>query len=704
MRRGVGRARGALAALLVLAPAPLAAQDWNSPRADSIVALAVARRVQVDTTLRAWTARADGALEFLVELGNGSVLPPRVVKLEQLASLVRWERPGNAAQRIVGRRDTMFFPGDAGFYSDRYGVITNNLGDLIRLGDGRDVRDLPHPLSRAGRPGYEFAIADSLSLTVPGRRVEVYELLLRPIPADAPGMVGSLYIDRATGDVVRMAVLFTRKAVLDQRIERLTLLLENLLVDGQWWLPYRQEVDVSRVATWLDFPTRGIVRGRWVLRDHAAVADPSAPLPAPFPPGGRVLVSIPGNRILLAPTNERALHEWPDPITAALGEGELGVGAGDVAAVQRQAEGLVQAGVVDRVQRASLGGNGISDFFHVNRVEGAAVGLGGKLSLAPALYLHARAGFGFSDQEAKGRVELGRRLGARTTFGLYAERQYREAGDVQEVSGVRNTISAQAFADDNTNPFDTWGGGLHLASDLEHGHTLDGTLSVEHQAALEVHATPWSGSYRPTIPALELDAVRLNLLGTRALQGDPEGTRIAWTGGARVTVYRPEGAHDTRVSSRLAAGLVVQRGLGASLLHLETHAGGVVGRDVPQQELIRLGGMITGPGYVFHRFAGRVALSQRVELRVPVPFVPLPLLGYGRSPKQATLAPYAHLTCVGSPAATGEAFTETRGCFPSVGVAFSAVFDLLRVDLAWGLRDGGWRVGVDAGRIAWGVL
>ena len=100
------------------------------------------------------------------------MLPPRVVKLVDYASLIRRQAPGVTQQRIIGPHDTMLLPGDVGFYNDRYGVITNNLGDRIRLGDGKDVRDLAHPLSPAGRPGYAFAITDSISIAVPGRKVE----------------------------------------------------------------------------------------------------------------------------------------------------------------------------------------------------------------------------------------------------------------------------------------------------------------------------------------------------------------------------------------------------------------------------------------------------------------------------------------------------------------------------------------------------
>ncbi len=688
--------------LLALALAPLAtsqgsAQQWNDPRIDSLVAMAVARRQQVDGALRAWTARANGTLEFLVELGDGAVLPPRVVKVEQLASLVRWQSPGNTEQRIVGRRDTLLFPGDVGFYSDRYGVVTNNLGDRIRLGDGHDVRDLAHPLSRAGRSAYEFALVDSLTLSVPGRKVEVYELLLRPRERAAAGMVGSVYLDRATGNLVRLAVTFTRPAILDARIERLSLVLENLLVEGTWWLPYQQRLEVVRASTWFDFPTKGIVRGRWEVSEHAVVADPTAALPPPLPTAGRVLVNLPGQRIGLAPPQEREAYVWPGPIADAITPDEE-LTATDIANVQRQAESIVSSTALDRVQRASIGGNGISSFFRINRVEGVALGFAGTLGITPTTALAGQVRYGFSDDVIKGRLELRWRPSRTVTLGAYGERSYRDAGDVQETSGLRNTISAQLAGDDNTDPYDVQGGGAWVRAGLDQLGSITATLSRERQRGVGVNAEPWSGFYGATIPALATDATRLELKYVRALGPATWGTMAMWELDGRVAGLEPLDGSDHGVVGRLAGALAVRIPAGGTTLHLETHAGIAGGDLVPSQELVRFGGIISGPGFSYHQFAGEEALSQRVEWRVPVPFVSIPLLGYGRSPERATVAPYAHLVCV------GDRDVGESGCFPSLGLGFSAIFDLIRFDVAYGFREGGWKFGVDAGRVIWGVL
>ena len=80
-----------------------------------------------------------------------------------------------------------------------------------------------------------------------------------------PRVIGALFIDRESAQVVRMAFNFTRAAFLDRQLEDLAIVLENALMSGTFWLPRRQEIEIRRAGTWLDFPVRGIIRGRWEI-------------------------------------------------------------------------------------------------------------------------------------------------------------------------------------------------------------------------------------------------------------------------------------------------------------------------------------------------------------------------------------------------------------------------------------------------------
>ena len=88
-------------------------------------------------------------------------------------------------------------------------------------------------------------------------------------------MVGTLYLDVATAQLVRFRFSFTPAAYLDRQLEDISIVLENSLYEQRYWLPYRQEVEIRRRTTWLDFPARGIIRGRWEIEGY----DLNVPLP-----------------------------------------------------------------------------------------------------------------------------------------------------------------------------------------------------------------------------------------------------------------------------------------------------------------------------------------------------------------------------------------------------------------------------------------
>ena len=122
--------------------------------------------------------------------------------------------------------------------------------------------------------------------------------------------------------------------------------------------------------------------------------------------------------------------------------------------------------------------------------------------------------------------------------------------------------------------------------------------------------------------------------------------------------------------------------------------------SVPPQDLVYLGGPTSGPGYDFHQFAARAGASQHVELQVPVPFVAIPLGRFGTAPGEARIAPFVHVIGV----ARGRLSPFDGGAYPSVGVGLLSPFQLLRLDVARGLRDGRWTFSVDVAREFWSVL
>jgi hypothetical protein len=87
-----------------------------------------------------------------------------------------------------------------------------------------------------------------------------------------------------------------------------------------------------------------------------------------------------------------------------------------------------------------------------------------------------------------------------------------------------------------------------------------------------------------------------------------------------------------------------------------------------------------------------------------VPFPPLPLARFGRAGGAATLAPFVQALYVGRPEPLGRGEATRGGWYPSVGVGALVLFDVLRLDVARGLRDGRWTFSLDAGRDFWRIL
>ena len=696
MSRVLAVLRAAGWAVLICAVAqPVRAQAWNDARTRELVERATMRRAQqlADTALRDYRATAHGYLTFLAQVGEGFPDPPKVVRSDELALEVYWLAPNLSKQRIVGRRDTLALPTNIAYHRDHLGIVQNNFPSIIRLGEGDEVRDVPHPLSAAGNADYDFAIRDSLSIRLPDRRVEVYELRVRPKDPEQPRLVGALYIDRSTGDVVRMAFTFTRPAYLDKELEDISIVLENALVQGRFWLPLHQEVEIRRTGKWLDFPARGIIRGRWEICCYETNAGLS---PALFA-GGPEIVS--------APARELARHEWHGRILDSLPSDVRAASDEDVRKVQEEARALVQQQALARAEGASLSARKASDFVRVNRVEGLALGAGASLRAGGGVVTSARARYGFSDHEIKWRLGVALRRGDGTGLELFGVRDYRDVGDVVERSTAVNSFAAQEFGSDATDPYDI--GGIGVAAELGVLGGLRWRLegAWERQDSLSVNTAPARGSYERTIPARPLHEERLTLNFARESPVVLAGIETRFGGQLRTGLTQALQGRDPEGDASFARAMLTAHGerpLGSGRLVLEgTIAGALAPPNAAPQELVYLGGPISGPGYDYHEFAGRVGGTGRIEWRAHVPFFDLSLGPYGRAPASATLAPFATLIYT----ADAPSFARNApGFYPALGVGALMFFDIIRFDVARGLRRGRWTFSLDVTRDLWRIL
>ena len=677
--------------VILFAPVAIAAQGWNSPRAESLATHATAVRAAqlADSGLRSYKAEARGYLTFLAQLGKGFPDPPKIVRADQIASDVYWKAPSFSKQLIKGRRDTLVLPTDINYHRDHLGIVQNNFPRIIRIGDGDEVEDVPHPLSASGLQDYDFAIGDSLQIRLGDRTLDVVQLRFRPRDQNAPRAIGSVYVDRESGAVVRMAIGFTRAALKDKDLEDLSVVLESGLIEGRFWLPRRQEIEIRRTGTWLDYPARGIIRGRWDISDY----DVNVPVDAVFDAGPEI-EAAPGAVISRSGLISTRGFKFSGAVLDSAPPDVQAFASTDVAKLHDEVNSLVRARSVERARTVALAGASASQFIHVNRVEGIALGAAATLHPAPRVSLNAGAGYGFSDYTWKphGAVTYAASSGASVSLSAY--RALHDVSIVPERSGLINTFAAQEYGSDFTGLFSARGASLTIAAPPGIRLRPSLELVVEDQAMAGVHAEPATGRFAPAQPAthlretratLHLDAPRFDLFGMNAAAAlSMSAVHDEEYALGRFTSERGKGV------ATLAASRIIGTGeLAMSLLA----AGLTDNRRVPPQLLIGLGGPVTAPGYDFHSLTGTRAAAAHAEWRLRVPFIPVPLGSWGRAPATATLAPFIHT-----------AWVDGKGWYPSAGVGVLSVFDLLRFDVARGTRNGRWSFYFDVSRDFWAIL
>ena len=676
-----------LAVLPALPLAVPAAQTWNSPAAVDLAQRAIARRTRAaaDTTLRDYKAQAHGFLFFLGQFGEGLADPPRLVKADQLELEVYWKAPASSKQRVVGWRDRAELPTDINYHRDHLGIVQNNFGAAIRLGEGDEVRDVPHPLSAAGPALYDYALADSTTITFPQREVRVVALRVRPKDFAAPRIVGTLYVDAASADLVRLAFNFTPRAYLDAQLEDVSIVLDNALWEGRFWLPYRQELEIRRRATWLDVPARGIIHARWDIGGYVFNL-------------GLAASWFQGEEITFLPKAERDSFPWPEPLAEAIQTVAEPVRQSDLERVRAEVEQIAGRRALTGLKARRLGVRGLSDLVRANRVEGLTLGAGLVWrGGGERRELRVIASYGFSDRRPKGSVAAVDREG-RGALEASLFREVRDVGDERVIAPLLNSFASQEFGVDY--------GDYYLADGARltyrHGSGVRGEWSAalgrETIRSLAVTAEPANGSFRPN-PALGGGASGVDL-AQLALRRRSEG----------FAVRRDLHYELVAETGRADGGTTYLRVSGTGHLLLPAGAtrllvralGGVATHELPAHRSFVLGGRGTLLGDDFRRWGGgRMALAH-LEWRVPVPFISLRLGPYTRTPRQLTVAPYVAAGWADRPV-PGTPWAATPGTRVTLGLGLEWL-GVFRFEAGLGAESRRVGLALDVTRDFWGIL
>ncbi len=677
------------AAFLVLpALSPsLRAQQWNSPEALELAARAteVRGQAQRDSSLRSYRTRAHGFVFFLAQVGDELQGAPRLVKADELDVEVYWRAPALSKQTILGWRDGRWLPTDINYHRDHLGIVTNNFGDRIRIGEGDEVKDVAHPLSPDGLNRYDFALTDSLRIQTRDGDLLVYQLQVRPRDWGEPLVIGTLSLDAATAELVRFRFGFTPAAYLEKGLEDISIMLENARFEDRWWLPYRQEIEIRRRTQWLDFPARGIIRGRWEIGDYDFdVAIPPDVLRGPAI-GGLQAASDTGG-------------EWNQPLAASLGHVAAPVEQRDLDSLRVELGRIAGGRVLSGLGSGGLAVPSVSDIVHVNRVQGLTLGAAATLALAERrVQLKPRVAFGTSDERFTGELAIGVAAGPATVT-LEGGRSIHDFSDIPVISGVLNSILAQEAGEDYGDYVMVDRVGLGVRYPLSGVTAISLNAGYEDPSSIDVEASPAHGSYRSN-PALGSDASLVGRISLIRNSGELGAYRRPALTRGTIAFEGSSGGNDY---FRATVEGTVAMPLGPGTLGFTAY-GGWGTAELPAYRSFVLGGRGTLPGEPFRAYGGRAIALGRLEWDFPVPFLAIPLGSFASTGQTITVGPFLAAGWTSDEVANTP-WDKTAGVRPVAGVAAEFFLRLFRVEAGVGLKTGEVGVMVDVNPDWWGIL
>ena len=666
------------------APAGAAAPGWDSPRALGLVEAARARRLlpAQDTTLRNYSAKAEGFVYFYLDRRETD--ERTLVKVDQVALELFWAPPNRTKQHIVGMRDMSRLPNRMHYHLDHLTVVQDGFGDVIRMGDGDEVADVPHPAAPGSDSIYQFRLTDSLTLRLPGavEPIRVYEIQVRPRRVDRSALVGSMFVDRADGAIVRMTFTFTPASYVDRRLDYISVSLDNGLWEGRYWLPHEQTLQIRRQIPELDFAAGAVIHGRMRIGEY--VFNDSVPERTFY-----------GHPVSAVPRAQRERYDFDSDILADLNAAGLAPPP-DLAEVRRQAAAMLGRARLSGLPslRPSLGS--ASSAFRYNRVEGVAAGVGLTWSPGPPWRADLHGGHAFGARRPWGHASLRHAQGAGGAITLRAVlREPRDVGLAPAVPPAMNTLAGLFLADDWMDPYYATGAGLTIRQNLiprVHG-ILSVAVESHRSAELTQRDAPLGGSspFRPVRPIDDGDVARITV-GVERGAADPRTG--AWSG----TVSIEAGIHDGGSYLRPVLEAAVRRAAADHARTLEVSgSAGWVSADAPLQRLFALGGHGTLPGYDYRAFAGsRYGLVQAEGTWVVLaPW--LTLRGVAAAGAVAGSVPGSGHRADPVPGLSPDATWMTRSTGTvrtSAGAGVSLLWDLLRIDAVRGLDGGRWQLHV----------
>ena len=386
----------------VTAPLPVAAADTVVP--DSIfdtqdTRTLVTRVIQTGSTVPAGLEdyRADmGAVIYLslrADTAQGGELP---VTVDEFAGEVRWERDGDVEQRVEGHRVRMLAPTPytIGSMLEAPWIIPHLYGNTITVfslspapGGRTQLAQAIHPFSFRGIDFYHYRAGSPVRVSTSEGVTTLVPVTVRPRAgtleeADSYRLVaGTFWVDFDRAAVARSRFGFVERAGRFVVTETGVFFeLESALVEGRYWLPYRQRREIQ-----VSSPLLGGAAAIRIVTTLSGFEVNTGWRAAQ--PGSRMVMDLKGGAF------ESRLR--PDEQATDIGDFD------DLAQIVRAPESTEGVQAALRYERGD-------HLFRYNRVEGAFVGLGMRFQPADPeardWSVYAHAGWAFAEATARGEL------------------------------------------------------------------------------------------------------------------------------------------------------------------------------------------------------------------------------------------------------------------------------------------------------------
>ncbi len=376
-----------------------AAIIFDSPQTRALVERTIREVSVVPAGLEDYRARLFSAiyLSLRADTASGGEIP---VTVDEFAGRVEWERGGSMVQTLTGQRVRQLAPTPytLGTLLESPWVVPHLYGNTISVfslsatpGARTRVARAVHPFSWRGISFYRYTARDTIRVRSQQGVTTLVGIDVRPRvrgTEDEQTVAGTFWIDADRIAIARARFGFSaREGRFLTATETGTFLeLENALIQGRYWLPYRQRREIQ-IASPL-FGGAAAIRAVSALEEFRLNTGWE-----PERPGARLVrAEARGDSVFRG--YERALGELA-------GEADIADFA-DLASAVRPAD--PEAGPI----RLSLRYERSDHLFRYNRVEGAFLGLGMRLEPRDPdnrdWDVYGTAGYAFAESTVRGEL------------------------------------------------------------------------------------------------------------------------------------------------------------------------------------------------------------------------------------------------------------------------------------------------------------